>query len=300
MATRFCLARSPVTIVMARFGTRRAVDRNSMSLAFAAPSTGAAATRTTTESSRRPLHSDFPARGMTRTSNSTPAAVSRITVTKQPAPPRSGQALAPRRVRLGALDRGVDQARAVEQDAVVALALFLLAHELQRVLQRRNRRLDRRLDILALQFQAVDFTLDVFEAGLGLFEQQVGAAFGLADDAPRFVFGVDLDVVRHSLRRRQRGLEVLLVLAVLGEHSFHAHDVLAEAVGFAERLFVVVGDGDEKRGDLHRIESAERLAKALLPKVERADIHTRSFSPVRIIGRSAGRRQGCGGAVARM
>ncbi len=60
---------------------------------------------------------------------------------------------------------------------------------------------------------------------------------------------------------------------MFGEHRFHAHQVLAEAVGFAQGLLVVVGDGDQERGDLDRVETAECLAKTLLAKIKRADIH---------------------------
>ena len=162
----------------------------------------------------------------------------------------------------------------MEQDLVVALARFLLAHEVERVAQRRDVGFDRGLDVLALQLEAVDLALDVLEARLRLLEQQIGAAFRLADDAPRLVLGVGLDVVRQLLRRHQRVLQVLLVLAVLGEHRLHAHQILAQAVGLAQRLLVVVGDRGEKRGDLDRVETAESLAKTLLAKVKRADIHT--------------------------
>jgi hypothetical protein len=47
-----------------------------------------------------------------------------------------------------------------------------------------------------------------------------------------------------------------------------------EPVGFAKRLLVVVGDGRQERGDLDPVETTERLAKTLLPNVERAHIHT--------------------------
>ena len=47
------------------------------------------------------------------------------------------------------------------------------------------------------------------------------------------------------------------MLAMLEQHGFHAHQVLAEPVGLAQRLFVVVGHGGEERGDLDRVETAE-------------------------------------------
>ena len=64
------------------------------------------------------------------------------------------------------------------------------------------------------------------------------------------------------------------MLAMLGEDRFHPHQVLPEAVGLAQGLLVVVGDGGQERGYLDRVEAAERLAESLLAKVKRADIHT--------------------------
>ena len=66
-------------------------------------------------------------------------------------------------------------ARAAMQDLVVALARFLLADEFERVAQRLDGRLDRGFDVLALQLEAVDLALDVFEPRLRLLEQQLRA-----------------------------------------------------------------------------------------------------------------------------
>ena len=161
----------------------------------------------------------------------------------------------------------------MEQDLLVALALLLLPDVLERVPQRLDRRLDRRLDVPAFQLHAVDFALHVFEARLRLVEEQVRAALRFADDAARFLLGVRLDVVGESLGREQRGLQVLFVLAVLFEDAFHAREFLAQAVGFAQRLLVVVGDGHEERRDLDFVEAPEGVAEALLAQIERADIH---------------------------
>jgi hypothetical protein len=53
----------------------RAVAKNAMTASLAAPSTGAAATRSSSAPSRVPAQPVRPARGMTRTSISTPAPV---------------------------------------------------------------------------------------------------------------------------------------------------------------------------------------------------------------------------------
>ena len=67
----------------------------------------------------------------------------------------------------------------MEQNPLVSLVRFLFADELQRVAQALDGRLDGGLDVLALQLQAVDAALNVFEPGLGFFEQQIRAALRL-------------------------------------------------------------------------------------------------------------------------
>src|SRR5205809_156709 len=77
--------------------------------------------------------------------------------------------------------RGTRSASA--KDAIVALAQFLLADELERVAQRRDARLDRRLDVPALQLEAVDFALDVLQAGLRFLEEQIRSTLGFTQEA---------------------------------------------------------------------------------------------------------------------
>ena len=100
----------------------------------------------------------------------------------------SGQALsAARRVKLGVVEQLLDgEPRPVQQDLVLPLARFLLADELEGVLERRDRRLNRRLGVPALELEAVDFALDVLEPRLRLFQQQIRAPFGLPDDPSGF------------------------------------------------------------------------------------------------------------------
>jgi len=69
----------------------------------------------------------------------------------------------------------VDRFGPVEEDLLVALPAVLLAHELDRVLQRRDDGLDRVLDLAALEAQAVDLALHVLVARMGLVEHQVRA-----------------------------------------------------------------------------------------------------------------------------
>src|SRR5207248_868341 len=221
-ATGFRRPRSPLTIRIARRGTRSDEARKSMRASFAAPSTGGAATRTTSAPPRSPAASVFFARGTTRIVIST---------------------LSNHLARRGGVGAGLeldllDEARPVHQDPLLALARFLLADELERVAQRLDARLDRRLDVLALELEAVDLALDVLEPRLRFLEQQLRSALGLAHDALRvgvgrghdpaaFGVGISLDIVRQLLRRHHRRLQVALVLAVLVEHRLHAHEVLA-------------------------------------------------------------------------
>jgi len=104
--------------------------------------------------------------------------------------------------------------RAVEQDLFLALARFLLADELERVPKRRNRRLERRLGVLAFQLEAVDLPLDVLEPRLGLFEQEVRTSLGVADDPLRFAFGGGF-----FARGRAVGGRARLLLWRIGRHA---------------------------------------------------------------------------------
>ena len=83
--------------------------------------------------------------------------------------------------------------------------------------------------------------------------------------------GGGFDVVRQLLRRHHRRLQILLVLAVLVQHRLHAHEVLAEPIGFAQRLLVVVGNRRKKGRDFDFVEAAEGGSKALLSQVERGE-----------------------------
>ena len=166
----------------------------------------------------------------------------------------------------------------MEEDLFVAIALFLLAHEVERVAERLDRRLDRRLDVFALQLEAVDLALNVFEARFGFLEKDLRLRFGVADESLSFFFGVLPDVVGELLRGHERIAQVALGFAVFVQHRFHPRQVLAQPIGFAQRLLVVVGDGGQKRGDLHLVEAAEGRPETLLPEVERADVHSRYFS----------------------
>ena len=53
---------------------------------------------------------------------------------------------------------------------------------------------------------------------------------------------------------------LVLALAMLVEQRFHARQVLAEAIDFAERVLVVVGRFGQERDDLGPIEAAHRLS----------------------------------------
>ena len=89
-------------------------------------------------------------------------------------------------------------ARTVQQQPFLAIPSILLAHELERIAQRLNRRFDGRLDVPALQFQTIDFPLHVLEARLRLFEQQIRSALRFAYDPLGLSFRVRRDVVRKA------------------------------------------------------------------------------------------------------
>ena len=77
---------------------------------------------------------------------------------------------------------GLSRPPAVQQDAILPFLGVLIAHVVEGVPERLDGGLDRGLDVFPLQFQPVDFTLHVLEARLGLLQQQVRTALGLADD----------------------------------------------------------------------------------------------------------------------
>ena len=95
-----------------------------------------------------------------------------------------------------------------------------------------------------------------------------------------------LDVVGQLLRREQRALQVAFVLAVLVQHGFHACHIRAEAIGFAQRLLVVLGDRHHEGRHFDRIEPPEGLVEFLLTEVQRADVH--GFDALRLVYRTDG------------
>src|SRR6185312_2237526 len=159
------------------------------------------------------------------------------------------------------------------EDLVVVVALFLLADVVERVAERLDGRLDRGLDVAPFQLHAVDLALDVLEARLRAIEQQLRTAFGVAHDAVGFLLRGALQIFRQLLRGHERRSQVLLVLAMFGEHGFHAREVLPQAVGLTQGLLVVVGDGGQERRDLDPVETPEAGVETLLTKVKRTDIH---------------------------
>ena len=100
-------------------------------------------------------------------------------------------------------------------------------------------------------------------------QQQIGAALRLADDA------ASLPPRRCALMSSASFCAVISVAFRFFSCSrcslsdrFHPRDVLAQPIGFAERLLVVVGDRHQERRDLDLVEAAEGGAEALLSEVE--------------------------------
>ena len=55
--------------------------------------------------------------------------------------------------------------------------------------------------------------------------------------------------------------------------GFHLGELLAELIGLAERLLVVVGDRDQKCGDLDLVEAVQAAAETPLAEVKGSDVH---------------------------
>src|SRR5688500_16136463 len=125
-------------MVTARRGTLRAWDRNAISASLAALSTGGAARRIRTASSRMPSIVVRFARGMMRTSTTTPASVWRIT---RPLSARGGfRQQVVESVLEPAMIRAVGHARPMQQDLLFFLAGLLFADVFERVAERLNGR----------------------------------------------------------------------------------------------------------------------------------------------------------------
>ena len=146
----------------------------------------------------------------------------------------------------------------------------------QRVAQRGDGRLQRRLHVAPLELEPVDFPLDLLEPALALLEDQLGARLGILDDATGFLLGVLADLVGEALRGQQRVAEIPLVLAVFRHHRFEPQQFLVQPVGLAERLLVVVGHLAQQGIDLVAVVAAHDDAQFGLPKVEWGHLHGRS------------------------
>src|SRR5688572_18522301 len=161
----------------------------------------------------------------------------------------------------------------MKEDLFFALALFLLADELERVTERPDGRLERRFDFTALHPHAVDLALHVFQPRLRLLQQQLGPSFGLANNLPGLRLGIGADVLGDALCRHHRVAKIPLVLAMLVEQRFHFRDFLAQTIDIAKRVFVVVGHFGDERHHFGFVETAKRRAESQLAEIERADLH---------------------------
>ncbi len=80
----------------------------------------------------------------------------------------------------------------------------------------------------------------------------------------RLLLGVGLDVLGNFLSGAKGVSQTFLVLTMLVEQTFHAHQFLSQAIDFEQRCFVLLGDLVEKGRHLGTIEPTERRAKSLL------------------------------------
>src|SRR5690606_1193644 len=275
-STRFVRLFAPDTIRTDRFGTSNAPAISSTSAPFAAPSTGAAASRTSSWSSRTPAMPERPARGVTRAVNVLPPCAGENRGTAGASGPRRRLRLRdlqlferPHRGRLLRLGR----AGAMQEHPLVALLLVLLANEVERVPEGRDARLERVLAVPPLQPQPVDLPLHLFEPQLRLVQQQIRAPLRLPDDPLRLVLGVGADLVGQPLRGEQRVAQVPLALPVLVEARLQAGELVAQPVGFTQRLFVVVGGLGQERLDLGAVVAAHHRPELLLPQIQRGHLH---------------------------
>src|SRR5581483_5408278 len=168
-----------------------------MSASFAAPSTGGAATRTTSAPPRSPANSVLLARGMTRTVRIIDPG-GRAGATGRRGGQRgevAGSGRAPDPSRLSCPSALLLTLHHLQKHLVLVLAGILLADVLERVAERLDGGFDRVLDFFPLELEAIDLALDVLETRLGAVHEERRAALGLADDPLRFLLGVRLNLV---------------------------------------------------------------------------------------------------------
>jgi hypothetical protein len=99
------------------------------------------------------------------------------------------------------------------QQHFLLIVLVLIADELERVIQRLDRGLERAFHRAASKAQLVDAALDLFETRLRFLDDEIRAPFRFTDGDPRLVLRGVLDVVGQLLRREQRIAEVSLACA---------------------------------------------------------------------------------------
>ena len=87
----------------------------------------------------------------------------------------------------------------VQPNLVVTLRLILLADEFQGVPERRNRSLERHLDIAPLHSKLVNRSLQLFAVYLAFLKQQVGPSLGFSDNNRGFPLGILPNLVRDLL-----------------------------------------------------------------------------------------------------
>src|SRR5262245_51632250 len=244
MCTRLSRDRSPETIVTQRWGRSRASARKATRAALAAPSTGGAARRIRIAPPRSPSTRLRGARGITRTLRIALAGGLAIV------DPR----LRPRR------RSGLGLTRTMEQDLLLGAVLVLIADELERPVERLDRRLERPFGVAAAQLELVDVAIHLLEANLRLLEQQIRASLRLAHDQLRLVLRDLLELVGHPLRGEQSVAQVVFPLAMLPEQGLHPHQVGAQPIDLAHRMLVVVGRFREERDHVGAVVAAEGRA----------------------------------------
>src|SRR5436309_5924009 len=166
----------------------------------------------------------------------------------------------------------------MQEDFLFGVSFVALANVVERVAQRLNRRFDRGLDFASLELEAVDFSLDVLEPQRRLLKEQIGPRFSLTNHAFGLLLGVVLDLVGQLLSGHQRVAQALFRFAVLVERGFHPGHFLTQTIRFAKGLFVVVGNGRQKRAALDFVEAHERFMETLLDKIEATDVHAQFCS----------------------
>jgi hypothetical protein len=161
----------------------------------------------------------------------------------------------------------------VQPDIFASQGRILRADEVQGVAERRNRRLERGLDIAAPQSQLGHLSLEVIEPRLGVLKHQVGPSLGLPHNHSGLLMRILPNLVGQLLGGQEGIAKVRLAFAVLAQQRFHLCEILALTVELTKGSLVVIGRLGEEANDFVAVKSTKCRSEAVLAQIEWGYLH---------------------------